>query len=67
MVQDFWRPLTEFLHGPLEAMGLIDPADADRITVTDSPAEAVTLVRDTAMRRFGLRYPRPRRRWLLAE
>ena len=23
--RDFWRPLTDFLHGPLERMGLIDP------------------------------------------
>ena len=65
--RDFWRPLTDFLHGPLERMGLIDPRDADRIIVTDSAAEAVEAVRDIAIPGFGLRYRVPRRRWLLNE
>jgi uncharacterized protein (TIGR00730 family) len=65
--RDFWRPLTDFLHGPLERMGLIDPRDADRIIVADSAAEAVGAVRDIAIPGFGLRYRVPRRRWLLNE
>ncbi|HET7342596.1 MAG TPA: TIGR00730 family Rossman fold protein [Methylomirabilota bacterium] len=65
--RDFWRPLTDFLHGPLEAMALIDPVDADRIIVVDAAADAVAAVRDTAIPTFGLRYRRPRRRWLLNE
>lgn len=67
MVRDFWRPLTDFLHGPLERMALISPGDAGRILVTDSATEAVTTVREIAMRRFGLGYRRPRRTWLLWE
>ena len=67
MGRDFWRPLTDFLHGPLERMGLIDPRDADRIVVVDSAAEAVAAVRDIAIPTFGLHYPVPRRRWLLNE
>ena len=65
--RDFWRPLTDFLHGPLERMGLIDPRDADRIVVVDSAGEAVAAVRDIAIPTFGLHYPVPRRRWLLNE
>ncbi|HXD97450.1 MAG TPA: TIGR00730 family Rossman fold protein [Candidatus Acidoferrum sp.] len=65
--RDFWRPLTDFLHGPLERMGLIDPRDADRIIVTDSASEAVAAVRDIAIPTFGLRYRIPRRWWLLNE
>jgi uncharacterized protein (TIGR00730 family) len=65
--RDFWRPLTDFLHGPLERMGLIDPRDADRIVVVDSAAEAVAAVRDIAIPIFGLHYRVPRRRWLLNE
>ena len=65
--RDFWRPLTDFVHGPLEQMGLVDPLDADRIIVTDSAAEAVAAVRDIAIPSFGLRYRPPRRRWLLNE
>ena len=65
--RDFWRPLTDFLHGPLERLGLIDPRDADRIVVVDSAAEAVAAVRDIAIPIFGLHYRVPRRRWLLNE
>jgi len=65
--RDFWRPLTEFLHGPLARIGVIDPADAGRVLVTDSAVEAVTAVREIAIPTFGLRYRAPRRRWLLNE
>jgi uncharacterized protein (TIGR00730 family) len=67
LVRDFWHPLADFLHGPLEQMALIDPEDADRILITDSPAEAVATVRETALRRFGLAYRPPRRSRLLWE
>ena len=66
VARDFWRPVTDFVHG-LERTGLIDPADADRITVVDSAEEAVTAVRDGAIQPFGLRYRAPRRRWFLGE
>jgi hypothetical protein len=65
--RDFWRPLVEFLRGPLVTRGLIDPADAGRIVVADSAAEAVAAVRDIAIPGFGLRYRPPRRRRLLRE
>jgi len=65
--RDFWRPLTDFLHGPLETMALIDPVDADRIIVADSAAEAVAAVRDVAIPAFGLRYRVLKRRWFLNE
>lgn len=51
--RDFWRPLTDFLHGPLETMALIDAIDADRIVVADSAAEAVAAVRDVAIPAFA--------------
>ena len=48
--------------------GRSTPRDVDLITLTDSPAEAVALVRETAMRDFGLTYgPQARRRWYLGE
>jgi uncharacterized protein (TIGR00730 family) len=65
--RDFWRPLTEFLHGPLARAGVIDPADADRVLVTDSAVEAVAAVREIAIPTFRLRYRAPRRRRLLNE
>jgi uncharacterized protein (TIGR00730 family) len=67
IVKDFWRPLVDFLHGPLEKLAVIDPPDADHLIVVDSAMEAVTAVRDVTMRRFGLAERRPRPRWLLGE
>lgn len=65
---DFWKPLVDVLRQRLLPAGTIDAADVALITVTDSPAEAVALVRETAMRDFGLTYgPRARRRWYLGE
>jgi uncharacterized protein (TIGR00730 family) len=64
----FWRPLLDFLRHRLIVEKTIDPADADRLTVTDSPAEAVKIVTDIGMRQFGLTYGRPvKRHWLLWE
>jgi uncharacterized protein (TIGR00730 family) len=68
MGADFWRPLVDFLSERLVAAATIDPADVKRLLVTDSPAEAVALIRDVAMSRFALTYgPRARRRWFLGE
>lgn len=66
--EEFWRPLIEFMRDRLIAEGTIDPDDATRILVTDSPAEAVSFITEVAMRRFGLSYgARIRRRWYLRE
>jgi uncharacterized protein (TIGR00730 family) len=67
VASDFWRPLTDFLHGPLERLGVIEAADADRIVVVDSAQAAVAAVRDGTILRFGLRYRVPKRRWFLNE
>jgi uncharacterized protein (TIGR00730 family) len=65
---EFWKPLVEVLRERLLPAGTIDDVDVALITLTDSPAEAVALVRETAMRDFGLTYgPRARRRWYLGE
>jgi uncharacterized protein (TIGR00730 family) len=64
----FWRPLLDFLRDRLIVDKTIDPADAEHITVTDSPAEAVKIITDIGMQEFGLSYGRPmKRRWLLWE
>ena len=65
---DYWRPLVEFIRDDLVKAGTIDPADAARLMVTDSPAEAVRAIKDVAMRRFHLTYgPRIRRHWFFGE
>jgi uncharacterized protein (TIGR00730 family) len=64
----FWQPLLDFFHTRLEAERTIDPADSQRLVVTDSPEEAVQAVTAIALRQFGLTYgPRLRRRWLFGE
>ena len=65
---DVWTPLVDVLQQRLLPAGTIDAADVALVTVTDSPAEAVALVRETAMRDFGFTYgPHIRRRWWLGE
>jgi len=68
VVRDFWQPLVEFLRARPLAEGTIGPADLERLTLTDSPAEAVRTVTDIAQHRFGLTYgPRVQPRWYLGE
>ncbi len=68
MGKSFWLPMLDYLReGPLAA-GTIGAADVDRWLVTDSPDEAVEVIRERAMRQFGLTYgPRARPRWWLGE
>ncbi len=66
--RDYGRPLLEFFRDRLIPEGTIDPADLQRVHVTDSAAEAVASVTEIGLRQFGLTYgPRARRRWLLWE
>ena len=68
MGRQYWRPLLDFVRDRLLAERTIDPGDAGRILVTDSPAEAVDAVTDIGLHRFGLTYgPRLKRRWWLGE
>jgi uncharacterized protein (TIGR00730 family) len=64
---DYWRPLTDLLRRFVEER-TIDPADAAAITITDSPEEAVRIVKETALARFGLTYgPQIKPHWYLGE
>jgi predicted Rossmann-fold nucleotide-binding protein len=68
MGRDYWQPLLNFFKDRLLAAKTIDPADAARILVIDSPAEAVDAVTQIGMKQFGLTYgPRIKRRWWLRE
>ena len=65
---EFWSPLVGLLRDRLLPAGTIDPGDIDWITLTDSPADAVLLIGDTAIRDFGLTYgPLAKPRWYLGE
>jgi uncharacterized protein (TIGR00730 family) len=64
----YWQPLLDFLRGRLVEAKTIDPIDAERIMVTDSPEEAVHRIHDVALQQFGLSYgPKLKRRWFLCE
>ena len=66
--KEYWQPLVDFLRGRLVDSKTIDRIDAERILITDSPEEAVELVRDAALRQFGLSYgPKIKPRWWLGE
>jgi len=68
MGRDYWEPLLGFMRERLVAEHTVEPEDVDRFIVTDSPEEAVELITQTALARFGLTYgAAPRRRWLLGE
>ena len=64
---DFWHPIVEQVSKAFLRAGTVDRVDIDRIFMTDSPEQAASIVREAALRQFGLRYGvRPRRRrWLL--
>ena len=64
MGTDYWEPLVEFMRAKMLSEGTIDAGDIDRLILTDQPAAAAAIIRDAALRKFGLRYEderRPRR------
>ncbi len=66
--KSYWDPLIAYLRSTLLKEHTVDAIDIDRIMVTDSPHEAVALIRERAMKDFGLvDGPRLRRRWFLFE
>lgn len=63
---DFWQPVVDAVSRTFLGAGTVDRIDIDRIFLTDSPEQAASIVREAAIRQFGLRYGAPprRRRWL---
>jgi uncharacterized protein (TIGR00730 family) len=65
---EYWTPLLEVLRKTLVPARTIDAADVDRFHLTDSPDEAAGLIRERALRQFGLTAgPRIKRRWWFLE
>jgi hypothetical protein len=68
VASDFWNPLIQFMRDTLLARGTIDEGDFELVSVVDSADDAVALIRDAAIRRFGLVYgPAARRHRTLFE
>jgi uncharacterized protein (TIGR00730 family) len=65
---EYWTPLIEVLRNTLVPARTIDEQDVDRFHLTDSPDEAASLIRERALRQFGLTAgPRVKRRWWFFE
>jgi uncharacterized protein (TIGR00730 family) len=68
MGKEFWAPLVEFISERLVKARTIDAIDLERITVTDSADEAVSVITEVAKRRFGLTYgAHMKRHWIFGE
>ncbi|MGZ8443844.1 MAG: LOG family protein [Candidatus Binatia bacterium] len=68
MGKEFWAPLLEFMSERLVKARTIDAIDLERITVTDSADEAVSVITEVAKRRFGLTYgAQMKRHWIFGE
>jgi uncharacterized protein (TIGR00730 family) len=64
MGKEFWQPLLDFFHDRLIREGTIEPADIERLLVTDSAEEAVAAIKAIAMQRFSLTYgPKLKKHW----
>jgi uncharacterized protein (TIGR00730 family) len=59
----YWQGLLRFLKDPLCSLGAIDPSDLEGIRITNSPAEAIAWIRESAVQRYGIRYSEPRKPW----
>lgn len=66
MGSNYWRPLIKLLEDKMVPEGTIDQEDVDRLTITDSPEEAVSQVLQSARCKFGLEWE-PKPSWLLRE
>ncbi|MGH2608371.1 MAG: TIGR00730 family Rossman fold protein [Tepidiformaceae bacterium] len=56
MGTDYWEPLMEFMRAKMLSEGTIDAADIDRLILTNDASTATAIIRDAALRKFGLRY-----------
>jgi uncharacterized protein (TIGR00730 family) len=66
MGKSYWEPLLEFLDQTMVPAGTIVRGDLDRLVVTDSPEEAVSIILEKATTKFGLVWE-PRPSWILRE
>jgi uncharacterized protein (TIGR00730 family) len=63
MGRAYWEPMLAFVEKTLVEHKTIDPADVGLITVTDSPEEAIAVIREGLERTLTPDMVKPRRRW----
>lgn len=66
---EYWRPLLGFMQDTLVAHGTVDAEELAAVHVVDSAEEAIAILREHAIERFGLTYRKkpPKRRRVLFE
>jgi uncharacterized protein (TIGR00730 family) len=67
---EYWTPLINYLRDTMSVGGAIDAQDWQRILVTDSAEEATKVIRERALKDFGLKEAvdeERKRRWWLCE
>lgn len=68
MGTDYWQPMLDFLQSRMVEGRTIDKTDLDRLILTDDPAKAISVIKDTVMPRFGLTYAsKIKKAWWLGE
>lgn len=68
MGREYWEPMLEFLQDRLVGRMMVNPEDYKMLTVTDSPDEALAVILEAAMKKFGLRWATKKKpRWWLGE
>jgi uncharacterized protein (TIGR00730 family) len=65
----YWQPLLDFMADTLVANQTIAAADLSAIEVVDTAEDAMRILKERAIKRFGLTYEKkpPKRRWFLFE
>ncbi len=68
MGKDFWSPLLDYMQKTFLGLGTVASSDLDYLTLVDTPQQAVDIIREVVIPKFGLTYARlPRRRWFFFE
>ena len=68
MGRDYWSPLIDLMRDRLLANATISERDLGLMHITDTAEEAAAIIRETAIKKFGLDYAKaPKRRRLLFE
>jgi len=68
MGREFWKGLTSFMQDTLVKQHTIEQLDLDKLVITDDPDEAVAIISDLALKKFGLRWSKKKKPfWWLGE
>lgn len=60
---EYWEKLIRFFEDPMRVKGAVDTRDVNVIRLTDSPQEAAHWILQSSIRRFGLKYGKPKKPW----